>query len=401
MHQTMILQYKSTTLLTFLRKPHGLPYNPKTFNTVSDMEDVYSNDVLQQTLVNSSMRGDGLMSELQAAKQQIQDLTCHVTVYKSRYQEVSEALEVEEAKTDAERFARQEAEKTTRQHRAEVLKSRRNEVIANEHCERAESEYSRLESLLASERSLRVATDRLVARLREDLSLAETNETSVYNQLNGAKAQVSSLQEDLEIAEHRMAMLKLDGREIKDVLQKEHQRFMETAEALNIAEEEAKCAEDRFSDLLKKYNALKAFVIESDTVSSMTTTASDTTAFDTGSVVVDVQSPTDHGYGDPLSPKYIHEQVTEIYKAMDKKTIVEITSSKAKGRPFDPTGMPAFPEPVIVRPAHASLTSSLKELLEANARSCSVPSATTKNLRWKFCCRVPTNFLQGVFSSIC
>ena len=346
------------------------------------------------------MREDGLMSELQAAKQEIQELTSHVTVYKSRYQEISEALEVEEAKTDAERFARQEAEKTTRQHRAEVLKSRQNELIANEHCERAESEFLRLEKHLATERSLRAAADRLVARLREDLSLAESNETSVYDQLNGAKGQISSLHEDLETAEHRIAMLKVDGREMKNVLQKEHQRFMETAEALGIAEEEAKCAEDKFSDLLKMYNALKAFVSKPDTVSSMASTASDTTASDTSSVAVGVQSPVDHRCGEISRPKHIHEQVTEIYKAMDKKAIVQITSSRAKDRPFDPTEMPTFPDPVILRPAHASSTSSQEELLEANARSCSGPSATTKNLRWKFCCRVPTNFLQGLFPSI-
>ena len=351
-------------------------------------------EVLPQTLMEASMGGDGLMSKLQAAKQEIKELKQTVTVYKTRYQELSEALEVEEAKTDAERFARQEAEATTRKYRAEVVKARQIESVANEHCEAAESEVTSLEQLLATECSARAAADRLVAQLREDLSLVESNETSVYDQLKDAKAQACLLQDDLRIAEPCIAMLKVDERETKTVLQKEHQRVMETAEALSVAEEEAKCTEDRFGDLSKEYDTLKAKLIEPSVISSMAPIACDG-----GSMGLEVQSLVDLRYAGTLRPSQVHEQIMDTDKVMDETTIVEAISSIAKDRPFDPTEMPAFPEPAILRPTHTSAVTCREDLFEATSRPCPVSSAATKSLRWRFCCRVPMNFLQGLFPS--
>ena len=363
---------------------------------MSDMEIVYSTELVQQARVGASAQGDEFMSELEATKEEIQELKNHANVYEARCQELNEALEVEEAKTDAERLARQEAEATTRQHRAEISKFRRNEVIANEHCDAAESECIELQKLLATERSSRVAADRIAARLREDLSLAEINERSVYDQLNHANVQIRSLREDKEMAEHCIAVLTLEGEEMKSVLRMEHQRFMEAVEALGIAAEEARCTEDRFSDLVMKYDALKAVAIEPAIDDSMALTA-----FDPGSVAVDVQSPIDLRCGTTLEHLHIQERVTEIHKVTDKTMIVEAIPSMAKDRPSAPTEMPAFPEPVTLRPAHASSISCPEESFETTARYYPATDTASTNLRWKFFCRIPANFLQGLCPSIC
>lgn len=146
------------------------------------MDDVYTVESLQRSLIDACERENILQSALQTAKEDVQEWKEQAMVSKIKFQELDDAFEVEEAKTNDERLARQEAEERTCQYQAEVLKAKRREINANEHCDSAESEVLRLEEDLAAERSAAAAVDLQLCQIREDLALAEHNESAAYEQ---------------------------------------------------------------------------------------------------------------------------------------------------------------------------------------------------------------------------
>ena len=355
------------------------------------MDDIYATELLRQTLTDALEREDAVKQALQAARNEMQSLQTHAHEHKQRYQQLDDLLEAEEAKTHAERLARQAAEETTRQHRAEVLKLRRNEATANQHCEAAESEVINLQRELSTERSAAVTAGIHSNRLREDIRQAEANGMAAYDMLDAARASICSLEQDLKLAADRISVLEQQARGFEEIAQKEHQQMTEAENTLSATTTEIKNTELRLSDLSKKYNALEAEHSKCHRTHSVPVTG-----FNTVSVADATQSPISIHDADPPPSKNAQDQIRSIAKDKDKPEapITKPTSSTATDQALNPPllELPALPEPAILRPQLASVTNFQVEVFKASGRI--VPVANTKNLRWKFFWRLPGNLLR-------
>ena len=364
-----------------------MPSNPLI---PSNMDDVYATELLRQTLTDALEREDALKQALQAAQNEMQSLQTHAHEHKQRYQQLDNLLEAEEAKTHAERLARQAAEETTRQHRAEVLKLRRNEATANQHCEAAESEVITLQRELSTERSAAVTAGIHSNRLREDIRQAEANGLAAYNMLDAARAKTCSLEQDLKLAADRISVLEQRAGGFEEMAQKEHQQMTEVENTLSATATEIRDTELKLSDLSKKYNALEAEHSKCHPADSVPVTG-----FNTVSVADATQSPIVIQYADLPPSTHAHDQILPMSKTTHKTTpIIEATSRTGDYQGINPSlpEIPTVPEPVILRPRAASVTNFQVEIFKASGRI--VPVVNTKNLRWKFFWRLPGNLLR-------
>ena len=350
------------------------------------MDDVYAGELLRQNLIDACERENRLSSELQAAQKELQEWQRCAIGYKTKYQELDDLLEAEEAKTNAERIARQEAEESTRRHRAEILKLKRNETIANEHCEAAESEIISLQRDLSTERSATKAAGLLSHRLREDLKTAESNQTTAYDSLDAAKAKVRGLQQDLRTAADHISMLEHQAKGFEGALQTQHERLTEAEKTLRAVARELTSSELEYSHLLEKHKALEAEHSTCDCVPSMVATTSDT-----ASLAVETPSPDGIQNGESSNSGHKSELVCV---NSDRETKIKAMLSTARDGAVNRTGMPAFPKPAILRPAPAPATACQIETVGAAGRMLRVPKSNTRHLRWKFFCRLPADWLQ-------
>lgn len=117
------------------------------------MDNAYAVELLRESFINACEREDGLTLELETAQKQMEELRRCPMMSKARSHDIEETLAIEEVKTNKERLAKQEAEATTRHYRAEALRAKQKESVANEHCDAAEVEVSRLQKEVSTEHS--------------------------------------------------------------------------------------------------------------------------------------------------------------------------------------------------------------------------------------------------------
>ncbi|CAD6591568.1 MAG: hypothetical protein ASARMPREDX12_005257 [Alectoria sarmentosa] len=341
------------------------------------MDDLYTVKFLHQSLIDASERENRLQSALQTAKEDAQEWKEQAMVSKIMFQELDDAFEVEEAKTNDERLARQEADERTRQYQAEVLKAKRREINANEQCDSAESEVLRLEEDLAAERSAAVAADLHLCRLREDLALAERNESAAYEQRDTLEAKVCTLRDDVGIATDRMTMLERQARAFDTTLEYERLRAGKAEDALDAIAQELRSTKIKLSYTLEKYSDLEAQHITSGSVEPET-------PFDTGSVAIDKIYDTKFENGDSFSSKHDRGLLNEIDRGMAETMVHRATLSTWKNPPIMATEMPTFPKPARLRPALASATACRTEVVKATGRMFTGPRADLKTPLWKW-----------------
>ena len=342
-----------------------------------NMDDLYTVKFLHQSLIDASERENRLQSALQTAKEDAQEWKEQAMVSKIMFQELDDAFEVEEAKTNDERLARQEADERTRQYQAEVLKAKRREINANEQCDSAESEVLRLEEDLAAERSAAVAADLHLCRLREDLALAERNESAAYEQRDTLEAKVCTLRDDVGIATDRMTMLERQARAFDTTLEYERLRAGKAEDALDAIAQELRSTKIKLSYTLEKYSDLEAQHITSGSVEPET-------PFDTGSVAIDKIYDTKFENGDSFSSKHDRGLLNEIDRGMAETMVHRATLSTWKNPPIMATEMPTFPKPARLRPALASATACRTEVVKATGRMFTGPRADLKTPLWKW-----------------
>lgn len=360
---------------------------------MSDMEEYLW--ALEVKLSDALERENLLTSELRAVQRSTQELQSRADEYRSKYQRLDDALEVEEAKTSAERLAREAAEETTRQHRAEVFISKRNEAIANQHCEAAESQIIDLQNSLSIKRSATATASNLSNRLREDLKLAKASETAAYDMLDAARAKVSELQEELVDAANDLYMLKRDARELEDIVQRENQRATEAENSLRVVLSEVKNNEIRFSELLERFNALEAKHGKCSCTGSTSATIHDTNS------VGDQSTISFQHMALRSSSKHLPSQSTELCRNISETTLVNSTWSTAKYPETSPIELPALPKPAVLRPAPASITANHVEVLKPKGRLLPARKANTKKLRRRCLWRLPmVNTLQLLFGGL-
>lgn len=350
-------------------------------------------ELLRQSLIDAGEREDGHVLALQAAQEEMEELRRRTIMFKMKYQELDDALEVQEGKTNAERLARQEAEEITRQHRAEVLEANRGETIANEHCDAAESEVLRLQRDLSTERSATLARDLLLCQLREDLELAEHNETAAYDQLEAAKAKICTLQENFGAATNRISMLECQARDLEEKFVKDHQRVGEKEKAPNAVLHQVRNSTAQSSDIAERYNGVKTKRNKCDF-----TKIGAATAFDTDRVGIDEESHVSHENGDPLNSKLESEPVPYIDGSMEETTVIKATSGVALSRMIFATETPALPEPAILRPALASVAICQVEPSKATGRVLAAPRSNLNHRPWrKYFWKLPLHSLHICF----
>ena len=214
------------------------------------MDDIYAMELLQQSLIDASEREKKLMLDIQFAQEEREQWKRAAFVSKNMFQELDQALEDEEVKTNAERLARQEAEETTQLHRAQALEAKRKENIANGHCAAAESEVLRLQCELATQCSAKANTDLVLSQLSEDLRLAELNGNTSFGQLRIAKAQISTLLEDLGVAKNHISILERQATN--------HAPMNGTESIFSRISHELKSLWLKFRDILRTYNDIYA-----------------------------------------------------------------------------------------------------------------------------------------------
>lgn len=352
------------------------------------MDDIYNVELLRQSLIDAGERESAHLLALQAAEEEMEELRKSTIVYKMKYQELDDTLEVEEGKTNTERLARQEAEETTRQYCAEVLKVKQRETIANKHCDAAESEVVKLQGDLSMERSATVAADLLLCRLREDLSLAEHNETAAYDELEAANARVCTLQEKLWAATNRISTLECRARDLEETVIKEQQRVGELENTLSAAADQLKNSKAQPSDTLEEYIGIETKPNKCDIFKAVAATV-----FDTNRVGIDEESHINHENGVPLNSKYDFEQIPELVRSIRETMVVKATPSNAMHQMTCPTEMPAFPKPAILRPALASTCQV--ETFKATGRVLAAPRPNLKNRPWrKYFWKLPPNSIH-------
>ncbi len=349
-------------------------------------------ELLRQSRTNARDEEHELTLKLQAAQEEIEELKRGAMTNKERFQKFDEALEVEEAKTNDERLARREAEETSRQHRAELSKAKRKEAIANEHCDAAEAEILNLKRDLSSERSAVVAADRLSCRLREDIGLAKLNEKVAYEQLTAARAKVSTLQEDLGVAIDHISLLECQVRDHEDSLKKEHQRIEETEEALGSVTCELEKTRSRLGKILEKYDKLEAKHNKRGAGIAVTALA-----FHTDRAAFDTESPVHHEREAFMRSAQEGEQVFENDRGMGKTAAASVRLRTAKDQAIISSGLPALPEPAILRPVLTSVTSCHVEIFMTPGTPRPVPRANLKNPLWRYFWRFPSNSFSLLF----
>ncbi|KAM0805207.1 hypothetical protein BDR22DRAFT_959302 [Usnea florida] len=188
------------------------------------MNDAQIQEIDRQHLIEILNREDGLMLKLEAAQKEVEQLKGRAIAHEYQLHEINDLLEAEEAKTYAERVARENAEATVCHYRAEALEAKRKERVANEHCDEAESEILRLQKELATERCMMATANRLLGQAREDLVLAEANWRGSYEQLRAAKAKVNTLHHDLAISNDRVRILEDQADDLVEANLKQHQK---------------------------------------------------------------------------------------------------------------------------------------------------------------------------------
>ncbi len=352
---------------------------------MSAMDDVDAMELLKQSLINAREREERLENELEAARAETQESQRREMVLKTKYRELDDMLEVEEAKTNNERLAREKAEETVRLHQVEVLKARRNEAVANEHCEAAEAEIGRLQADLSMERSAVAAAGILSTRLQEDLRQAEINEMTAYDLLDAAKAKTRELEED---ATDRIQVLEIQAQRFEEAFQKEHQRLAEAEHALGAVIGELETSEFKLSDVVGEYEALEA---KCDTVKSVKATTCDTESDDIGE-----QAPNDIDIDEERM------QAVEIDRNVEEPIFSETSLHAAKDQTIIPTGMvaseiPALPEPAVLRPAQASVAANQTDIFNACGRALPAPRVNPNRLRWRFLWKLPSRSLRVLF----
>ena len=356
------------------------------------MDNVYAMELLQQSLTNAREGEHELTLKLQAAQEEIEELKREAMTNKTRFQELDEALEVEEARTNVESLAKQEAEETSRQHRAEASKAKRKETIANKHCDAAEAEILKLQKDWSSERSAVVAADRLSCRLREDIGLAKLNEKVVLDQLTAARIKVCTLQEDLEVAIDRITMLECQARRFEDSLKEDHQRMEEAEKTLGALTYELEKTRSTLGETLEKYDRLEAKHSKREFALAVTATA-----FDPDRPEIDKEPPVHHESKPSAGPNHQREQVPEIERSMEKTAAANVRLRKAKDQAIVGPKLPTLPEPAILRPILTSVTSCHVEVFMTPGRIVAVPRANLKKPLWKCFWRFPSNSLYLLF----
>ncbi len=349
-------------------------------------------ELLRQSRNNSRDGEHELTLKLQAAQEEMEELKRGAMTNKERLQKFDEALEVEEAKTNDERLARREAEETLRRHRAELSKAKRKEVLANEHCDAAEAEIFILQRDLSSERSAVVAADRLSCRLREDMGLAKLNEKLAHEQLTAARAKVCTLQEDLGVAIDHISLLERQVRDHEDSLKKDRQRIEETEEALGSVTDELEKTRSTLGEILEKYDMLEAKHNKRGAGIAVTPPA-----FHTDRAAIDKESPVHHEREVFVRSAHEGEQVVESGRGMEKTAAANVRLRTAKDQAIITSGLPALPEPAILRPVLTSVTSCHVEIFMTPGRPVPDHRANLKNPLWKCFWKFPSKSLYLLF----
>ena len=319
--------------------------------TLSTMDDVYNMELLQQSLIDASERENRLLLALTAAREETEEFKRRAIVSKMRYQELDEALEVEEANTHAERLARQDAEEQIRQHRSDVLKAEKNEDIANKQCNAAEAEILQLQRRLSTERSATVAANILSGQLREDSQLAELDGLEAYKQLHAANEKVCILREELEIATDRISMLERQGREIEcQRVDEAEMVFSATTYELENLTDPSKDS-DNIGANHNRPGFAKAVVARFG---------------DNGMVHTDQQLRIVPEGGEYPGSKYQQEQPLWTDRGIEDTSDVKATLSTVDDQTMMATEMPALPKPAILRPALAPMTACQVEGFKAS-----------------------------------
>ena len=317
------------------------------------MKDARTQEIHQQHLVDALDREEGLKLELEAAQKEIEQLKRRAIGHESQLQEINEALEAEETKTNNERTARQNAEATACHHRAEALEAKRKERIANEHCDAAELEVFRLQREMTTERCTIVTANRLLGQLREDLGLAEANRRSDDEQLHAAKAKVHTLNQDLATSNDRVRMLEYQAKELGEIILKQHQRVEYAEEALRTMASELEDSNMKLCDSNERYHDLEAAYKR-----TLSTAAA---AADSVGAHADKQSlHSPHKRDDPEKQERCAsssglQQVFRNDESTEEKMITKLPSRRVKTQPDIAPGIPVFPSPAIHRPAPTSV----------------------------------------------
>ena len=222
------------------------------------MDDAPAQEIDRQHLADALDREDELKLELEAAQEEVEQLKRLAIGHESKLQELNNLLEAEEAKTDAERTARQNAEATACRHRAETLEAKRKEKVANEHCEAAEMEILRLQREMKTERCTTATANRLIDQLREDLGLAEANRRGADEQLYAAKAKNYALDHDLATSNDRERILEDQAKDFEMTVLKQYQRVELAENALHTIAYKLEESNTKFCASMERYADLEA-----------------------------------------------------------------------------------------------------------------------------------------------
>lgn len=345
------------------------------------MDDVYAMELLQQSLIDASDREKQLILDIQAAQELAEQWKQAAFISKTRFQELDQALEDEEVKTNAELLARQEAEEAARQHQVQVLKAKQKETIANEHCDAAELEVLRLQSELSTQCSARAAADSVLSQLREDLSLAELNGNTTFGQLHIAKAKITTLMEDLGAAKNRISALEGQTRESEGTFEKEHKPMEEEGSALCGIPPELTNLWLKFKYTLGMYNDIFA--------KSMAARAVDSHVLDVNNKLhpaVELENYSD--------AKQTFEQVLKVERSIGNRMVVKAAFGTARKKSIIATEMPTFPEPAILRSALTSTTTCRLDMSKVTPRLLPAPRAKLQNSAMQRLWRARSNSLR-------
>ena len=364
------------------------PLALSTYIHLANMDDVYAMELLQQSLIEASEREKQLILDLQAAQEKVEQWKQAAFVSKSRFQELDQVLEDEEVKTNAERLARQGAEELTRQHHAEVLEAKRKESTANRQCDAAESEVLRLQSQLSAQRSAKVDADVILGQLREDLRLAELNGNTTSGQLHVAKTEILTLQKDLGVAMTRISIVERRARDSEETVKKEHERREEAEATLSAMSHECKDKALKLRKILGMYNELYAEHSQCGFAEYVAAKALDTNVIDASR---DTHIALENG--DSIGSEQKLDRVLDAERSIEKGVMLEAALGTGNNKLSITTGMPAFPEPVVLRPAMASQVEACK----GAGRVCPARRSNQQTSTWKCSWRLRSNPLHIFF----
>ena len=345
------------------------------------MDDARTQGIDGQHLIDALDREDGLKLELEAAQKEVEQLKRRAIGHKSQLQELNDLLEAEEAKTYAERKARQNAEATACRYRAEALEAKRNERVANEHCDDAESEVCKLQKEMTTERCMMATATRLLGQLRGDLGLAEANRRCGDEQLHAAKAKVCTLNHDLATANDRVRILEDQAKEFGEVILRQHQRVEYAETAIRTMACELDNSNMKFCDSMQRYKDLEA--------AHEKCTLSKAAAAELGKAYADKPSPhRRHKRGDPekrvrcaspSGPRQVPCSDESIGDRMTDKLTLSIVENQTNIAP----GTPVLPEPAVLTPLLASVVVCQVELPKVSGKMLIGRQAIAKDPPWR------------------